>query len=58
MTQPDDNAEIDVVQYDQLVDRVTQRTHGSRGDPLTREEVEQVVQATLHELSIITPDET
>jgi hypothetical protein len=36
--------------YDELVDRVTRRTHGTRNDPLTRDEVEQVVAATLLEL--------
>ena len=35
---------------DALVDRVTERTQGTAGDPLTRPEVEQVVKATLQEL--------
>ena len=34
-----------------LIDRVTARTHGTAGDPLTREEVAQVVDATLAELA-------
>jgi hypothetical protein len=33
-----------------LVDRVTARTKGTAGDPLTREEVAHVVRATLNEL--------
>ena len=32
-----------------LIDRVTARTEGTRGDPLTRDEVAQVVEATLAE---------
>ena len=35
---------------DELVDRVTARTKGTAGDPLSRAEVEQVVDATLLEL--------
>ena len=35
---------------DELVDRVTARTQGTAGDPLTRAEVEQVVDAALLEL--------
>lgn len=35
----------------QLVDRVTEDTHGTQGDPLSREEVEQVISATLVALS-------
>jgi nucleoid DNA-binding protein len=38
------------VTYDELVDKVTERTKGTEGDPLTREEVEQIVNATLMEL--------
>jgi len=33
-----------------LIDRVTERTRGTAGDPLTRDEVAQVVNATLDEL--------
>ena len=36
--------------HDELVDRVTARTKGTAGDPLSRDEVEQVVTATLLEL--------
>ena len=35
---------------DSLVDRVADKTKGTEGDPLTRAEVEQVVDATLQEL--------
>ena len=35
---------------DGLVDRVAEKTKGTEGDPLTRPEVEQVVDATLQEL--------
>jgi len=38
--------------WDDLVDRVAKRTHGTRNDPLGREEVEQVVAATLAELAV------
>jgi len=34
----------------ELVDKVAARTHGTRGDPLERREVEHVVEATLLEL--------
>ena len=34
----------------ELVDAVAARTHGTRGDPLARGEVEQIVEATLLEL--------
>lgn len=39
------------VDYDELVDRVAGATKGTAGDPLTRDEVEQVVAATLVELA-------
>jgi nucleoid DNA-binding protein len=35
---------------DELIDAVTARTKGTAGDPLTRDEVAQVVRATLDEL--------
>jgi len=34
----------------ELIDAVTAKTKGTKGDPLTREEVELVVRATLAEL--------
>ena len=42
---------VNALDYDELVDRVAARTHGTRGDPLTRDEVEQVVAATVAELA-------
>lgn len=42
----------------EFIDEVAERTHGTVGDPLTREEVEQVVMATakvLTENSDVTP---
>jgi hypothetical protein len=36
--------------FNDIVDRVTARTKGTAGDPLSRAEVEQVVAATLEEL--------
>ena len=38
-----------------LIDRVTERTQGTKSDPLTREEVEQVCNALIAEL-LVTDD--
>lgn len=36
---------------DKLIDAVTAKTKGTKGDPLTREEVAPIVEATLAELA-------
>jgi len=36
---------------EELIDTVTAKTKGTKGDPLTREEVETVVRATIAELA-------
>lgn len=36
-----------VTDFDVLVDKVSDKVHGTKSDPLTREEVERVVKATL-----------
>ena len=46
----------DLADRQDLIDRVTARTKGTHGDPLTREEVAQVVEATLKELGDELPE--
>lgn len=45
-----------MITVDELVDLVTARTSGTRSDPLTRDEIEQVVRVTLEEVAKADPD--
>ena len=47
---PSSSEPVQELDIEALVDRVTERTKGTAGDPLSRAEVEQVVRMTLVEL--------